>query len=183
MFLDKLPDHRQLGFALDGVFLLEHFPLHADAAGLELFHLRFGLCERQKRIGRAVRDEKRLLLGHGRLPGDELLRLMRVATDANQTSEPVRIANTHLERHQATLRKTEHKRLFRCEAIGALSVEQVEQQAAAALHADARFVINVVPRKAAVIVVRRIGEQDVEPWVVQRAGQPAEALHAVAQPV
>ena len=148
-----------------------------------MLHLRLGLGQRQQRIGRAVRDKERLLRRDRRLLGDEPLRLVRVAADADQTGEPVRIANAHLVRHQAALRKTEHKRLLRCEAIDALSVEQIEQQSTAAFHADARFVINVVPRKAAVVVVRRIGEQGIEPWVVQRAWQPAEPLHAVAQPV
>ena len=87
--------------------LLEHLPLHPDASGLQLIHLRLGLCERQQRIGGAVGDKERLLGRDWRLLGDELARVVRVAADADQAGQVVRIAQANFERHQAALRKTE----------------------------------------------------------------------------
>ena len=128
-------------------------------------------------------DEECLFLRDGGKLVHQLMRLMRVAADPDQPGETMRIAQPGLQRHQAALRKPKQEGVLSGKAGFALLIQQLEKEVATALHARRGVVVNVVPRKAAVVVVRRVDQQVVELWVFHDAGKPAVALHAVAESV
>ena len=128
-------------------------------------------------------DEECLLLRDWGKFVDELMRLMRIAADSDQPGETMRIAKPGLQRHQAALRKPKQKRVLGGKAGFALLIQQLEKEVTTALHARRGVVVNIVPRKATVVVVRRVDQQVIELRIFHDTGKPAVALHAVAEAV
>ena len=90
-------------------------------------------------------DEKVLLPRAGRKIVQSLLRFVDVAADAEQTRQPVRVTQADFIRHQAALRKTEHKSLLAGKPAFTLRVQQLEEQFATALNPRFRLAGKIIP--------------------------------------
>src|SRR5438270_8515372 len=93
----------------------------------------------------------------------------------------MRIIEPSLPGHQGTLRKAAHNRLIGWIPLRAKMIEQLENLRAAAENSRSGLTREVVPGKATEIGVRRIDQEIIQPWKLQRGGQPAITRHAISQ--
>src|SRR4051812_42367212 len=104
---------------------------------------------------------------------------MRPAADRDQASEAMQITASDFNRHETTLGETKENDFFGRKTFRLQILEQFKQQSAAAFDSGGAILVNIEPRKAAVISVGGVHEEIVHPRQLQRARQPAKTVHAV----